>query len=332
MCVIILHMKMNLFRFVSMPKNRISKIQRRKITIFLRCIVISFVAWSLFAISSTYVYHQAANISYVNLPEGKAFHPLQSDMVTVRLRMSGWEVMMKRIKPDTAKIQVDLNGLRNRNFIVFGNQVGFINRQFPSNKQVVAVSPDTLYFDFSKQTQKRVPVKPLYGLTFKKQYGIVGEVRTNPQYVTITGPIEDVEHIEYIETDSIKGIQVDTDVRTVSYLNKNNRTNISIYPTFAEVLIPVGEMTERFIELPIKIENGDQFTSVRTLPSRVKLTILLSLKDYNKWTARDFEAVVDVSSWVEHSVTSLPIQLTKIPPYCKVVSIEPQNVDFFVRK
>lgn len=315
-----------------MPKRKITKTQRRKITIFLRCIVISFLAWSLFAISSSYVYHQAANISYVNLPEGKAFHALQSDMVTVRLRMTGWEVMMKRLKPDTANIRVDLNGLRNRNFVVFSNQVGFINRQFPANKQVVSVSPDTLYFDFSQQTQKRVPVKVLHGLSFKKQYGIVDEMRTNPQHVTVTGPIEDVEEIEYIETDSIKGIMVNADVRTVAYLNKNNRNNISIYPTFAEVLIPVGEMTERIIELPIKIENGEQFTSVRTLPNRVKLTLLLPLMDYNKWTTRDFEAVVDLGAWVEHKVTSLPVELTKVPPYCKVLSIEPQNVDFFVRK
>lgn len=315
-----------------MPKRRISKTQRRKITIFLRCIVISFVAWSLFAISSSYVYHQAANISYVNLPEGKAFHSLQSDIVTVRLRMTGWEVMMKRLKPDTTNIRVDLNGLRTRNFIVFSNQVGFINRQFPANKQVVSVSPDTLYFDFSQQTQKRVPVKPLYALTFKRQYGVVGEIRTNPQYVTVTGPIEDVEEIEYIETDSIKGAQVNADVRTISYLNKENRTNISIYPTFAEVIIPVGEMTERVIELPIKVENGEQFTSVRTLPSRVRLTLLLPLADYNTWTARDFEAVVDLRAWVDHKVTSLPIELTKVPPYCKVLRIEPQNVDFFVRK
>lgn len=315
-----------------MVKRKISKTQRRKITIFLRCIVISFVAWSLFAISSSYVYYQAANISYVNLPEEKAFHSLQSDMVTVRLRMTGWEVMMKRLKPDTTNIRVDLNGLKTRNFIVFSNQIGFINRQFPANKQAVGVFPDTLYFDFSQQTQKRVPVRPLAALTFKKQYDVVGEIRANPEYVTVTGPVEDIKEIEYIETDSIKGALVDTDVRTVSYLNKENRTNISIYPTFTEVIIPVGEMTERIIELPIHVENGDEFTSVRTLPSRVRLTLLLPLADYNTWTARDFEAVVDVGAWVEHKVTSLPVELTKVPPYCRVLRIEPQNVDFFVRK
>lgn len=315
-----------------MALRRINKVQRRKLSIFLRCIIISFLAWTLFAISSDYTFTKKASMSYVNLPENKAFHPLQSDTVSVRIRMSGWKVFMERLHPDTAKIQVDLSGLKSRNFIVFGNQIGFINRQFPTDKQVIAVSPDTLYFDFSKQTQRKVPVKAVESLTFQRQYGVIGETRTNPEYVTITGPLEDVASIEYLETDTIKGKDVNTDVRTVAYLNKQHRTNITIYPTFAEVIVPVGEITEKVIELPIKVENSKGYTSVRVLPSKVRATILLAVKDYNKYTSRDFEAVVDLDAWKDHKVSSLPVIITKMPDYVKVLSIEPQNVDFFVRR
>jgi len=315
-----------------MALRRINKVQRRKLSIFFRCIIISFLAWTLFAISSDYTFTKKASMSYVNLPENKAFHPQQSDTVTVRIKMSGWKVFMERLHPDTAKIQVDLSGLKTRNFIVFGNQIGFINRQFPSDKQVVAVSPDTLYFDFSKQTQRKVPVKAVENLTFQRQYGVIGATRTTPEYVTITGPLEDVASIEYLETDTIKGKDVNTDVRTVAYLNKQQRTNITIYPTFSEVIIPVGEITEKIIELPIKVENSKGYTSVRVLPSKVKATILLAVKDYNKYTSRDFEAVVDLDAWKEHKVSSLPVIITKMPDYVKVLSVEPQNVDFFVRK
>lgn len=315
-----------------MAVRRIDKMQRRKLSIFFRCIVISFLAWTLFAISSDYDFTKRASVSYVNLPENKAFHPLQSDTVSIKLRMSGWEVFMQRVKPDTVGVQVDLSGLKNRNFIVFSSQIAFINRQFPDDEQVVSVSPDTLYFDFSKQTQRKVPVKAIEDLRFQKQYGIIGKTRTVPEYVTITGPLDDVASIEYLETDTIKGENVNTDVRTVAYLNRQQRTNITIYPTFAEVIIPVGEVTEKVIELPLHVENSKGYTSVRVLPSKVKATILLAVKDYNKYTARDFEAVVDLDAWKDHHVSSLPVIITKAPEYCEVLSVEPQNVDFFVRR
>src|SRR5690606_26596402 len=147
---------------------------------------------------------------------------------------------------------------------------------------------------FSKQTQRKVPVKPVLNVQFKQQYGIIGNTSLNPEYVTVTGPLEDVANIEFLETDTIRGVQVSSDIRTVTYLKKNQKANISIYPTFSEVSIPVGEITEKVVEVPLKIENSRRYTSVRTVPSKVKIVFLVSLKDYNKWSSRDFEAVVDM--------------------------------------
>lgn len=318
--------------FVFMAQPRINKARRRKISIFLRCLAISFVAWMLFAISTEQTYRIDAGISYVNIPENKAFHPLQSDTVNIRMRMSGWKMFLKRLRPDTPHVQVDLSGLKTRNYIVFTNQLGYINRQFPSENQVVGVVPDTLYFDFSKQTQRKVPVRPLLNIAFKKQYGITGDTRANPEYVTVTGPLEDVANIDYLETDTIRGTEVSTDVRTVAYLNKHQKNNISIYPTFSEITVPVGEITEKVLELPVKVENASRYTSVRVLPSKVKVTFLVSLKDYNQWSSRDFEAVVDMENWEKNKVQNLPVILTKVPEHCDIISIEPQNVDFFVRR
>ena len=315
-----------------MAQPRITKTRRRKIAIFLRCLALSFIAWLLFAVSTEQIYRIDAGISYVNIPENRAFHPLQSDTVNIRMRMSGWKMFMKRLRPDTPRVQVDLSGLKTRNHIVFTNQLGYINRQFPVDNQVIGVSPDTLYFDFSKQTQRKVPVRPLYDIQFKKQYGIVGDTRANPEYVTVTGPLEDVANIDYLETDTIRGASVATDVRTIAYLNKHQKNNITIYPTFSEITIPVGEITEKVIDVPLKAENASRYTSVRTLPSKVKVTFLVSLKDYNKWSSRDFEAVIDIENWETNKVKNLPVILTKVPEHCDVIRIEPQNVDFFIRR
>jgi len=39
-----------------------------------------------------------------------------------------------------------------------------------------------------------------------------------------------------------------------------------------------------------------------------------------------------MDDWVENDVQSLPVIITQMPDFCKLVKIEPQNVDFFVRK
>ncbi|MEC3879726.1 hypothetical protein [Parapedobacter sp. 10938] len=315
-----------------MPVLNLNKTQRRKLSIFAKCLIFSFLAWALFAVSSTYVYTIKAGMQYVNAPDNRAFHPLQSDTVNVQLEANGWQLLFSSFQSTSEVIQVDLSGLRNRNWVVFANQLGFINRQFPTNKQVISVSPDTLYFDFSKQTERKVPVKALHRLRFRKQYDIIDEVRVSPEFVTITGPLDDVVQIEQWETDTIRASNVNGDLHTVAVLKHNQRANISVYPTSVTVDIPVGEVTEKVLEVPLKVENGKPFSSVKLLPGKVRLTVMVSLRDFTKVTAGAFEAVVNMDNWVDDGVTNLPVIITQKPDYCKLVKVEPQNVDFFVRK
>lgn len=315
-----------------MPILNLNKTQRRKLSIFAKCVIFSFLAWALFAVSSNYVYTVKAGMQYVNAPDNRAFHPLQSDTVNVRLEANGWQLLFSTFQSATQTIQVDLSGLRSRNWVVFANQLGFINRQFPTNKQVISVSPDTLYFDFSKQTERKVPVKALHRLQFLKQYDIIDELRISPEYVTITGPLDDVVQIEQWETDTIRASNVNGDIRTVAHLKHNQRANINVYPTSVEVDIPVGEVTEKILEIPLKVENGKQFSSVKLLPGKVRLTVMVSLRDFTKVTSGAFEAVINMDDWVEDGVRNLPVIITQKPDYCKLVKVEPQNVDFFVRR
>lgn len=315
-----------------MPILNLNKAQRRKLSIFAKCIFFSFVAWALFAVSNRYVYSVRSDVQYVNIPDNRAFHPLQSDTVTIQVEATGWQLLFSKLRSERPKVQVDLSGLQSRNWIVLSNQLGFLNRQFPETQQVTAVMPDTLYFDFSKQTERKVPVKALYRLQFSKQYDVIDQLRVSPEYVTITGPLEDVVQIEQWETDTIRELAVNADVHTVVNLKQNQRANINVYPTSVEVDIPVGEVTEKVLEIPLKVENAKKFRSVRLLPDKVKLTVLVSLRDFMKVSAGTFEAVVNMDDWTENDVQSLPVIITQLPEFCKLVKIEPQNVDFFVRK
>lgn len=315
-----------------MPIVNLNRTQRRKLSIFAKCIVFSFLAWGLFAVSNNYVYTVKSGVQYVNVPDSRAFHPLQSDTVSIRLQATGWQLLFSTLRSATYTVQVDLSSLANRNWIVFANQLGFVNRQFPDYQRVISVSPDTLYFDFSKQTERKVPVKALYNLQFSKQYGIIDKLHISPEYVTITGPLEDVVQIEHWETDTIRGSNVNNTIHKTVHLRQNQRANINVYPAAVEVGIPVGEVTEKVIEIPLKAENAERFSAVKLLPGKVKLTVMVSLRDFSTVTNNAFEAVVNLDDWVQNDVTSLPVIITRMPEFCKLVRVEPQNVEFFVRK
>jgi len=309
-----------------------TKLQRQKARIFIICVIISVLSWGLFAMSSKYLYRVPAAVRYVNAPDNKAFHPLQSDTVNLQVEGSGWQVLFSKFSLQAQDIDIDLSALRTRDWIVFSSQMGFINRQFSGSQRVVSISPDTLYFDFSKQTVKKVPVKLISDFSFQKQYNIIDSIRIDPAYVTITGPLEDLVRIEEWETDTFRRKDIESDLTSRLFLQQKGKANINVYPTSVEVNVPVGEVTEKILELPLKVENAERYSSVRLIPSKVKVTVLVSLKNYSNITPSSFEAIVNMENWTENKVSTLPVILTKFPEFCKIVRINPQNIDFIIRR
>lgn len=310
----------------------LTKVQRQKVRIFIVCICVSVFSWALFAMSNMYTYRIPAAIRYVNAPNNKAFHPLQSDTVDLQVEGSGWQVVFARLSFQSQEINVDISPLRTRDWVVFSSQMGFINRQFSSNQRIVSISPDTLHFDFSKQTVKKVPIKFASDLSFQKQYAIIDSVLLNPKYVTVTGPLEDLARIDAWETDTLRRKDINSDISGRLFLQQKKQANINVYPNIVEFKIPVGEVTEKVLEIPIRVENAEEFASVRLIPSKVKITVLVSLRNYMDILPSSFEAVVNLESWKNNQVESLPVILTQFPEFCEIVKISPQNVDFIIKE
>lgn len=310
----------------------LNKTQQRKLTLFAICIVISFFVWCLFALSNHYLYRVNVSVDYVNGPEKRAFHPLQSDTVNMQVKGTGWQMLFSGLRLAPVKVNVDLSGLKNRDWIVFSNQLGYINRQFDANQEVVAVSPDTLYFSFSEQAVKKVPVKLAYDLDFKNQYNISSNVEIKPKFVTVTGPLEDLVQIESWQTDTLRKSNVSEDIVARLSLMKNKQSNFSVHPTAVDVLVPVDEVTEKMIEVIVKPENAKAYQSVKIIPEKVRLTIMVSLHDYANINRDAFEAVINLDDWKKKQVGSLPIIITKQPDFVDIIKVEPQNASFFIRE
>jgi len=269
---------------------------------------------------------------YVNIPPKRAFHPLQSDTVNMQVEGTGWQVLFSNLRLKPQGVQVDLSGLKTRDWIVFSNQMGYINKQFSANQRIVSIYPDTLFFNFSKQDVKKVTVDLSKDIHFKKQYAITGDIEIEPKFVTVTGPLEDLVLIDHWATDTLRKNDVDHNIEAKIRLVKSQKANINVHPDVVDISIPVGEVTEKIIEVPIRAENSKAFRTVKVLPEKVRLTIAVSLDQYEMINKDMFEAVINLNDWRSEHIQHLPVIITKQPEFVKIIKSVPQNVEFLLWK
>lgn len=318
--------------FTAMPFIRLTKIERKRVLVLITCVLLAIAGWLFLALNNKYVYTAKTVLVYKNFPQKKAFHPLQSDTVDLLVEGTGWQLLFARLRVSPPSINISLDKLNNRNYILFSEQLYSVNSQLETSQKIISVRPDTLYFDFSKRTVKKVPVKLVSNLTFARQFGISDDIELGPDYVTVSGPQEELEKIREWKTDTLKLKDIQRPSVSRVAMKPNLQKNVNIFPSTIEVKLPVDEFTEKTLEIPIKVLNNTEYYNVKLYPKKLKITFLVALSSYQQVNEDFIEAAVDLNEWKVQNHRQLSVKLTRFPDYCKKVKLVPEKVDFIIEK
>ncbi len=311
---------------------KLTAVERRKISIFFTCLILAVATWLFFSLSNKYEYEVKTVVNFKNLPVNKAFNPLQSDTVLLTVQGTGWQLLFTRLRIFPRDVRVDLKSLNKRNFVTFTEQIRSINAYYSSEQRIISIQPDTLYFDFTTRKVKKVPVRLVSNLSFVKQFGQSAPITIKPDSVTVTGPLEQLQKIDYWSTDTFSRKEISNSVIDKIALKATDAPNITIYPPLTEIRIPVEEFTEKQLFVPIKVINNNLYYNVKLIPDRVKITFMVSLSDYELTKEDDFDAVVDLNNWKNYGATMLPIKIVKRKPFARVRWVQPSQVNFMIKK
>lgn len=312
---------------------KLTRVERRRISAFFTCLVLAALAWIFVTMSNNYTFPVKVTLNYKNQPLRKAFYPLQADTVTALVGGTGWEKLISNITSSQSRsITVDLKKLETQNFIVLSNQLPFINLKSEKNQQIISFNPDTVYFDFAARKVKRVPVVLKAKISYHQQYALSDDISINPRFVTISGPASYVDSVTSWKTDSLIVNKAIVSIKSRIKLISPKENNVTVYPKTVDVNIPVDEFTEKTLEIPVKLINNKVYSKITLFPKKVKVTFTVSLTNYPDINTDFFEAVADLDDWQKNGMTTLPIKLKQQPDYCNVVSIQPANINFIVRK
>jgi YbbR domain-containing protein len=311
---------------------KLSAIERRRLSAFITCLVFAIFAWLFTTLSNPYKFTIKQVLTFRNAPQRRAFHPLQSDTVNAIVQGTGWQMLFSKFNEDKKVVSVDLHTLDSKNYVVLSTQLKQINANKDVEHEIIAINPDTLFFDFSNRTIKKVPIELVTAINYQKQFAQSDNIVIMPKYVTISGPAEVLNKITSWKTDSIKLNEANEDFNSRINLRGVKEGNLNIVPKSVIVSIPIDEYTEKTIEVPVKLINNHNYYDVKVFPQKVKVTLTTSLNNYPDLNEDDFEAVADLELWRHNGYSVLPVKVTRLPSYSKVVKIEPQNVDFIIKK
>jgi len=310
--------------------------KRRKTYIFILCFVISASIWLLIKLSNVYDAELLYPVCYKNIPEGKVIVNDVDSFLVIKLKTTGFKLLEYKYFRKPGTLNIDLTRLykfntadKNLYFLLTSLLHYRIQQQVGIKNQLVTIKPDTIFFEFENAFSKKVAVKLLADISFKKQFAVYDSISLFPDSVIISGPYDLIKNISYVKTEKkiISNLSSKTEFST-DIIN-NHPKKISISDKTVKVVIPVEKYTESLIELPVKLLNAQQQAAIKVFPENIKITYLVAMKDFKLIDKEAFTVVADFS---KRKNNTIKINLLSSPDKVKVTKIEPETIEYILIK
>ncbi len=310
------------------------RLNRRVIT-FLVCVLVSVFFWLMMMLSKEYNIIVSYPVEYVNTPKDRVISNLLPKEIDIEIRAKGFFLLAYKFKK-AQTVYVDLEDSRpmatkNYYYLLTNSRINKMTEQFSTRIKVQRIMPDTIFLNFNRKVSKQVPVKAIINLTIDSQYQQSDSIRLIPDHIQVSGAADVLEKINFVETVPVT-IKSLNESRTV-VLDIAKSQNGYMETNFSQVKAQINlkKYTEASVELTIEAINLPNGYTLKSFPDKVLVKYDVAFDNYQNINASQFRAVIDYKK-VEPNSNKLKIVLEKSPSGIRSIRLNPEKVEFIIKK
>jgi hypothetical protein len=331
-----------------MDKRNQSVKLNKQITIFLVCIFISTISWLLITLSADNYTFIEIPVLYEDLNQSKTVINKLPSKLKLKILTSEFKILMKKYfwANDTVKISYNIlnNEYKgNRTFMLSRDILTDVAKQLKPNIEILSIMPDTIHFYFDKKINKKVPVRLVSELIYEKQFQLVEDIKIKPDSIIISGAQILIDKVSFIETYPLIIKNIRNDLSMDITLNKfsisdsfrmesYDTAKIDISSSNVKVFINVEKFTESVIDVNVIPLGFPEGRTAGISPKKVKVKYQVSFLNYNKVKPEMFSAAIYFDQLKENRSGKAQVTLIKKPDFIIVSKIDPEKVDYIIRK
>lgn len=318
---------------IKLGKLKISYERGRQVLLFLFCLFLAFIIWSIHKLSANYSTYLTYRVHVSTNIQGRASDAFSNNLLTLKGRSSGFYILKQRFLKGEGSIHVQVNGrLLKANppggdeyYILSSDIREKLGESFGGDLEIENFSVDTLFFNFPRQINKEVPVALKYVASFKSQHMATGPIKFSPDVITIYGDHSQIETIDSLYTIPLRFQNLETNINGVADLQEIPGIRFSqkeVYYTLA-----VERYVEKSIMVRAEVINAPAGKEVNIFPAEVKMIYRVPLSYSHSMDAEKFSVIIDYEEVLNSINSFVEPKLSEKPPGILSFSFEPKFVE-----
>ena len=307
-----------------------------KASIFFFCLLLSTFFWFLSMLSKSYTTVLTVPLQYNGVADNFIITEAPSKQIEIEVFGSGFDLLGEQLSLNQSKVEIDLNLARKMNEGSYGLVAEKLRtnvlKSLDKDLNLRRILTDSITFRTQKKISKELTVVPILDISYGSGFNQRGEIKVEPEKIVVSGPEEALEKLELVKTRVIKLSAVSDTVSKKVELDKTEfGEGISFSHSKVNFTIPVEKYTEKQILLPLSVATKVNDIELKMYPNEVRVFLLVPLSKYEMVNQDLLSARVNFDTESIY-MKKLKVALSGVPEYAKLLRIEPEKVEFIVKK
>lgn len=312
---------------------------RRKLTIFLICVLLASLSWVLISLGKDYSTTLIVPVKYINFPENKTLLNEVPQQLAVNVNGSGYDLLQfdERLTGDTLEVNLD-----NLKMSVYGDyQRGYLDQSMLSNElqerlsgllSINRVLTDSINFLFDLKVARTLPVRSRLQFDVESGYVQADSVAVFPQEVDVIGALSILDTLSFLRTEVLDvGLLNKTRTFRVPLQRVGFFSSDDIGVDSVEVQIPVDQLTEKTFLVRPSLRNVPDSLEMLVFPNSIEVKVQLGISHYDEVNAEHFSIYVDYQD-LRDDYMVLPVHLEQWTTRAHQVRVEPEQVEIVLTR
>lgn len=303
----------------------------REFLLFLFFLFISFGVWYLTTLTNEYEMKYTPTLKLKNLPKELRVATPLPEKIDIVLKDKGDKLIEYKARGTFKELTIDYRLYPNAmgRTAIYGAELNkLIAAHLASSTQIVSLSHDTLSCHVASAQGKRIPVKVTGHIEANNQYQI-DRIRVIPDSITVYTAPALMDSLKAVNLPQVHYTNLTDSVSQELTLVPSSPSTI-YEPHEVELRVAVSPYVTKSIDIPINAHLFPYGVSLKTFPSKARVTFRISLEDYNKVTEKDFELRVHYAQIKDNPTGKITLKLEASPSNISNIKIEPNEVDYLL--
>lgn len=293
-------------------------------------LLLAFFMWSMMKLSRKYSSYIKYQLEVVSNIDGRKNKARSLDVLVIGAKSTGFNILQNR-KENGNLLQLEV--IDSKYFHPYTEDDIFyllpddirqqVQDALGKDFVVESFATDTLLFRFPVQSNRKVPVKENFLITYKGQYMPYSPMTLRPDSVLVYGDEDVISRITDVQIIPVKIANASGTLSGVAQLKKIEGVRFSADEVFYTQ--DVGRYLERTVKVSVTIADAPSYANVAIVPQQVELRYREPFGSTAKVNLQDFKVEVSYDDILRKDV--LKPQIIKMPQGILSIKMEPVFVE-----